>query len=167
MKKLHVEELTASAFRPFGQFAKLIEPDSECIGAPPIEFFRDAIQGDFGGDTLPSFSTCRVLPREAVVDVTEYHSRCCEAVLPLDGDVLMHVMPAVPNGDRPPVDAARIFSVPKGTLCILRPGVWHHAPYAIGDQAVNVLIVLPERTYANDCVVVELTKEEVCLVVVE
>jgi ureidoglycolate lyase len=39
-------------------------------------------------------------------------------------------------------------------LCI-RPGVWHHAPFVL-EGAANVVIVLPERTYANDCVVVPL-----------
>jgi ureidoglycolate lyase len=50
--------------------------------------------------------------------------------------------------------------VPRGTLVVLRPGTWHHAPFAIDDKPANVLIVLPERTYANDAVVVELEPAE-------
>jgi hypothetical protein len=43
-------------------------------------------------------------------------------------------------------------------LC-LRSGVWHHAPFAL-EGTVNVLIVLPEPTYANDCTVLELTHRQ-------
>jgi len=86
--------------------------------------------------------------------VSEYHDTCCEVVMPLDGDVLMHVAPAVPEREFP-FDLAEVFFVPKGTLCCLRPGVWHHAPYAfgglVGQPVVNCLIALPERTYMNDC----------------
>jgi ureidoglycolate lyase len=89
-----------------------------------------------------------------VIDLTEYHSSTGEGVLPLDADVLIHVAPATPNGIVP-LEKFRVFRVPKGTLVILRPGVWHHAPFSLHGVA-NVLIVLPERTYANDCTVVEL-----------
>ena len=36
-------------------------------------------------------------------------------------------------------------------LCSLKIGVWHHALYAKGDKPVNVLVLLAERTYHNDC----------------
>jgi ureidoglycolate lyase len=35
-----------------------------------------------------------------------------------------------------------------------------NAPFTVGDDPANVLIVLPERTYANDCVVVELDPDD-------
>jgi len=44
-----------------------------------------------------------------------------------------------------------IFEVPKLTLVKLKIGVWHHAAYAKGNQPVNILILLAERTYHNDC----------------
>lgn len=51
------------------------------------------------------------------------------------------------------------FRVPKGTIVSLRPGIWHHAPFAYNSEHVNVIIVLPERTYANDCTVYEIPEE--------
>ncbi len=84
------------------------------------------------------------------MDVSEYHDTCCEIVLPLDGDILMHVAPAVPEKEFP-FDQAEVFLVPRGTICCLRYGVWHHAPYAFRAEVVNCLIALPERTYMNDC----------------
>jgi hypothetical protein len=46
-----------------------------------------------------------------------------------------------------------VFFVKKGTMVAIRPGVWHCAPFAYKADHVNVLIVLPERTYANDCTI--------------
>ena len=34
---------------------------------------------------------------------------------------------------------------------MLKPGVWHHAPFIGKGEYANVLIILPERTYENDC----------------
>ena len=42
----------------------------------------------------------------------------------------------------------------------LRPGVWHHAPFAHGQDCVSVLIALAERTYATDCEVCEIAEGE-------
>ena len=158
MRTVEVEELSLEAFSPFGFVAGHLNPSAEKIGGAPVEFFRDMAQLDLGSANRASFSTCRVAPRDFVVDVTEYHSKTGEGVLPLDGDVLVHVGVATTGAF--PVGAIRVFRVPRGTLVVLRPGVWHHAPFAVGGQPVNVLIVLPERTYANDCTVVNLEANE-------
>lgn len=157
--EVNIEELSMESFRPFGSFADMIDPDSICIGAKPVEFFRDMINLNLGQSSIVSFSVCRVEKRELVIDTTEYHSHCAEGVMPIDGDVLVHVAPATPNGETPS-DRMRIFRVPRGTMVVLNPGVWHHAPFACASQYVNVLIVLPERTYANDCNVVRLEQTQ-------
>jgi ureidoglycolate lyase len=159
MRTIAVQPLTQDTFFSFGFFAAMIDPSGEKIGEKPIEFFRDRLQLDLGGAPMPSFSVCRVEPREMVVDVTEYHSICGEGILPLDGDVIIHVGPAS-ESNTPPLDRFRAFRVPQGIMVVLRPGVWHHAPFSVDGRPSNVLIVLPERTYANDCTVVELEADE-------
>ncbi|MCS7061614.1 MAG: ureidoglycolate lyase [Anaerolineae bacterium] len=160
MRTIHVEPLTIESFLPFGFYANLIDPQAEKIGDTPIEFYRDMVQLDLGRAGAASFSVCRVEPRHYVIDVSEFHTATGEAILPLDNDVLVHVGPATPINGAPPLDKFRVFRVPQGTLVVLRPGVWHHAPIALGDKPANVLIVLPERTYANDCTVVKLDADE-------
>jgi len=155
MRKVKVEKLSVEAFAPFGSFAHMLAPKGEKIGRSPIEFYRDMVQLDLGGSSRPSFSICRVKPRPPVVDVTEYHSFTGEGIMPLDNDCFIHVAPATPEGELPHAKI-RIFRVPVGTMVVLKPGVWHHAPFAVGGKTANVLIVLPERTYANDCFVFEL-----------
>jgi ureidoglycolate lyase len=71
----------------------------------------------------------------------------------------MHVAPAVPQKEFP-FDQVEVFRVPRGTICCLRPGVWHHAPFALETDVVNCLIALPERTYMNDCTVFTFPEQE-------
>ncbi|MHC4573455.1 MAG: ureidoglycolate lyase [Planctomycetota bacterium] len=159
MRKEKVKELTPESFAKYGVYANLINPQTEKLGAEPIEFFRDMAQLDLGGRTLASFSTCRVCKRPPVVDVTEFHNYTGEGILPLDADICIHVAPAAPMGEVP-LKKIEIFRVPKGTFVALHPGVWHHAPFAHNADAANVLIVLPERTYAQDCHVTEIEEKD-------
>ena len=157
MTELRVRELSLEGFQTYGTFADMVRPRGAVIGGRPIEFYRDMVSLDLGGYSAASFSVCRVEPRPMVIDVSEFHTDCGEGILPLDGDALIHVGPATP-GAEPPLGEIEVFRVPRGTMVSLRPGVWHHAPFAVGARGVNVLIVLPERTYANDCTVVPLPK---------
>lgn len=159
MLKAKVEKLTTDSFAPFGYFAKMINPKAEFVGSTPTEFYRDILQLDLGCATKASFSICRATKRPEIVTTTEIHSSYGEGILPLDNDVLIHVAPADRNGVIP-VEKIRVFSVPKGTCVVLKPGVFHHAPFVAKGELANVLIVLLERTYANDCQVFELTDKQ-------
>jgi|SRR3972149_8305774 len=162
MRKVKFKELNIKDFRIYGSFVNMIDPRSvqtEKIGDEPIEFYRDMIQLNLGQNSIASFSVCRVVRRSPIINVTEYHSYCGELILPLDGDILMHVGPATPDGEIP-LDKIEVFYVPSGTLVIINPGVWHHAPFTYQCDTVNILIGIPERTYANDCNVFEIAEEK-------
>ena len=83
-----------------------------------------------------------------------------EGMLPIDNDVIIHVAPATPCDGRVPEEKIVVFRIPKGTMVVIRPGVWHHAPFTVNDSPANVLIVLPQRTYANDCEVFHLEQND-------
>jgi len=154
MRTVAVQPLSLETFAKYGSYAAMIDPSGPRIGAEPIEFYRDMVQSQLGVSPVASFGVCRVVQRPFVLDVSEYHDTCCEILLPLDGDVAMHVAPAVPQREFP-FDQVEVFFVPRGTICCLRPGVWHHAPFALHTRVVNCLVALPERTYMNDCKVYE------------
>jgi len=158
MRKIKAKDLSLEGFRNYGVYADLLKPALYGFGAPPIQFFRDMLQLSLGVPAA-SFSVNVVAPRPFVITKTEYHSACGEGLLPLDGDILIHAGPATRMGITP-LDQFEVFRVPKGTLVCLKPGVWHHAPFALADQPAHILVVLPERTYANDCTVVELKADE-------
>ena len=53
------------------------------------------------------------------------------------------------------VKRTEVFRVPKGTLVKIDAGVWHQESFVAGNEEdVHVLIVLPQRTYKRDCVLV-------------
>jgi len=154
MKTVKVQALSLEKFNRYGVFANMLDPDTDKLGASPIEFYRDMLQLDVG-QAQPSFSVCRVEKRNLVIDLSEYHNTTCEGLLPLDEAVYIHVAPAN-GGDKVPVEQIEVFKVPQGTFVALRRGVWHHAPFTVGNKAANVLVVLPERAYAVDCIVREI-----------
>jgi ureidoglycolate lyase len=160
MKQIAVQELSVAGFKIYGSFSKLINPDAPKLGPGVVEFYRDMERVNLGRTTVASFSVTHVNPRPKLIQKVEYHNYCGEAILPLDGAVLIHVAPATRGGEIPAADQIEVFHVPKGTLVTLRPGVWHQAPFACGTEVVNVLVVLPERTYASDCYVTILPEEE-------
>jgi len=160
MNKICVKELDEKSFRNYGSYANVINPDTPKLGPPPVEFHRDIGQITLGQSTIPSFSVTRITPRPLVIEKFEYHNFSGEAFLPLDGDVLVHLAPAGRCSDIP-YDEIEVFRIPKGTLVTLRPGVWHQAPFCYGRDVVNVLVVLPERAYQNDCAVITFPEENI------
>jgi ureidoglycolate lyase len=166
MKEVKVKELSLEAFSKYGSYANMINPDTIKIGAEPIEFFRDIVKSNLGNATQASFSVCRVSKRPNIINVSEYHNTSCEVCMPIDGDVLMHVAPAVPQKEFP-VDLAEVFYIPKGTIVIVDPGVWHHGPYTVDTDVVNCLVALPERLYMNDCYFYDFPEEDYIKIISE
>ena len=161
MKKIKVQKLSREAFHKFGSYTPLIDPFAEEAFGPKdadIVFFPDLLQQDLNGAPA-SYSTCRVMPRLLRVADAEFHTATCETAIPLDGDVIVWFAP-VSSGKTFPADLVEAFYVPRGYAVSCRPGVWHYAAYPVGDQPVNMLIVLPERTYANDTYCVALASGE-------
>jgi len=155
--KLKAERLSKEAFSEFGFYADLQDPKSNRFGESPVEFFPDIVQMHLPVN-VASISSVVVYPREYVIDGTEYHSHTCEATLPIDGDMLIHVGP--PTKGDVPYDRMRVFRVPRGTIVVLKPGVWHGAPFAADGKRQSALVILSERAYANDCFFVAIPEEK-------
>ena len=160
-KRLEIKELTLENFQKYGTFAPLTPPTvNPLVGSgTPIRFWPDC-----GGvlDLGPNASNqlaigiCQIDYRDFKVDVSEFHTSCGEANIPLDGDIYIHVAPPT-TGNEINVDEIEIFKVKQGTVVIMKPGVWHHAPFSTKEgETVNTIIMLPQRTYFNDCEVLEI-----------
>ena len=161
MKKINFKKLTQQTFSGYGCFANMLKPEGFKIGEGGLEFYRDMIKLSLGNEAGVSFSIAKAMNtnKKVVISLIEYHSKCGEAILPLDGDVIISIAPATPPGDTP-VDRIEAFLVPVGTMVVLNPGVWHGAPLLYKCQSANILIGLPERTYANDSVVFEIPEKD-------
>lgn len=153
MRTIGYKKLTRDAFAPYGTYASILHPEGFRFGEPSVEFYRDMAQQTLGaGVAMVSYSCCVVRQKpEWVLENAEYHNHTCEAILCLDGDYLMHVAPACQE-DEETWDNIEVFLIPKGTLVVTRPGVWHQAGFPYGCGEVHILCALPERAYANDCV---------------
>ena len=121
------------------------------------EFYPDLVQILGHGDLPVSASVARVAPCEPVVSFCEFHNHTGEGILPIDGDCVIYVAGAGRGVDP---DAIEAFRVPRGTFVSLLPGTVHGRQFACGDAPVHVLILLPERTYKNDCEFAVLKEEE-------
>ena len=145
MKEIKISKLTRDAFAPFGTFTKLVDYNTERFG-----FFPDLIQLNLGGTHLPSFSVNRNQETEVkIIRGAEGHTNTGEGIMPIDGDILIHVAPPS-RPDRLDSSLIKVFLVPAGTFVALRPGAWHLSPFPYKKEIVYTMVVLPERTYAKD-----------------
>ncbi len=158
MEEVKIQALTAEDFKKYGTFADMTSPNGPHLGSEPCEFYRDMGILHTGNSTDIGFSVTRVKKRPLIINEVEYHTFTGEAILPLDGDILIHVGAATGNGVMPFSDL-EVFRIPKGTLVVMDSGVWHCGPFAIENEYINILVALPQRTYANDCTVVKIPKE--------
>ena len=161
MKTICAKPLTLESFNQYGNFTNLTDCSSTKIGENPIEFFRDIVSCNLC-NICPSFSVVKTWKRDMVIDEAEQHFYTAEALLPLDGDIVIFVAPST---DRTvPFDEIEAFIVPKNTLVTVKSGVWHKAPFPVNDEIVHSLVILPERTYANDCLVVKFPEDKKILI---
>lgn len=160
MRRIQIKDLSLEAFSPYGTYADFYNPKSPKLGDENIEFYRDMILVDLGGRNNASISNCRILGRRpAAITATERHSYCSEGLMPIDGDIVIHVGPATPDGVIPAAEI-EAFRIPKGTFVSIRPGIWHFGPFSLTGEPVNMLVVLPERTYVNDCKIYDIPEED-------
>ena len=156
MKKIKLKTLTHENFHRYGSYADLLAPDGDTLSPGMVEFYRDLLPLPLHGAAVASVT--KIDSRPMVVDKWEYHTATGEAFLPLDGDIAACFIPAG-KGNVPDVSMAEAFMIPRGTLIAIQAGVWHQAPYTLSGQTVHNLVLLPERTYANDCFVAMQTED--------
>lgn len=104
-----------------------------------------------------SVCVARVSQCERIITAVEYHGFTSEGILPLDGDIDIFVGPSSFQVNPASIEA---FRVPKGTFVRLNPGVLHGRQFVVDSQSVNVMILLPERTFGNDCVFTRLAESD-------
>lgn len=157
MLKFKIEQLSAEAFKPFGHYYNMDDPQGYSLDGPLHKFYPDRLWDAYAGHV--GFSAIRVRKHEKmIVDTIEYHTTTSEIILPINGDMILHVAPA--SAGTPVTHLTKVFLVPKGTMVQMNAGVWHLAPLPAEVDELHALIILPECTYANDCTVVPLSEDE-------
>lgn len=157
MKRIIAKKLSRDNFHIYGEFANLLSPEGPCIGEGDVVFYRD-ILAEYTSPLLTGFSTVVCQKRPYIIDEAERHMNATEILIPLDDDVVIFAAPA--GNDSFPYDQVEAFIVPKGYMITFRPGVWHKAQYPINAEKASVVCILPERTYASDCLVVKFPQDK-------
>ena len=78
--------------------------------------------------------------------------------MPLNDDMIIHVAPA--SAGTPVPELAKAFIVPRYTMVKINTAVWHLSPLPVHEDELQALIVLPECTYQNDCIVIDLEADK-------
>ena len=151
MRTIKAVPITIENFRPYGSFASMLNPTGNCFPGDAT-FYPDQIELNIQGGKPVTFSPLAVKkPEKMVVTKAEYHNYTGEGIMILDDDAIIHV--AAPSNCVIVPENTEAFIVPKGTMVKLNTVVWHMAPMPVNNDMLHVMIVLPERVYANDCIV--------------
>ena len=143
--------ITNENFRPYGSFASMTEPRGNCFPGDAT-FFPDQLELNVSDGLPVCFSPLEVKkPERYIVTQAEYHDYTGEGVFVIDDDAVLHVAP--PSNRQIVPEKTEAFIVPRGTMVKLNTGVWHLAALPVHNDVLHVMIVLPQRTYANDCTV--------------
>ena len=157
MKKIKAVKINKEDFAPFGVYYDMGSPDGYGLEGAIHTFYPDRITAD-GEHRLGLSPLVVKKPESMVITQQEYHTNSWEIIFPLDDDMIIHVAPA--SGGEVVTDHVKAFIVPKHTMVKLNTAIWHLAPLPLNNDKITTLIILPERTYANDCIVVDLKEEE-------
>lgn len=157
MRTIKAVPITHEGFAPFGQFYSIDSPQGYALEGEIHKFFPDRLTAD--SPTRVGYSPLLVKkPERMIITAVEYHTRTWEMILPLNDDMVLHVAPA--SAGKPVTELTQAFIVPKNTLVKLHTAIWHLAPLPKSQEELAALIILPECTYMNDCIVVELEEKD-------
>ena len=149
MITIKAKPITNDNFRPYGAFASMLNPAGNCFPGDAT-FYPDQVALCAQGQITFSPLTVKK-PECMIVSQAEYHNYTGEGVFVIDDDAIIHVAP--PSNHVIVPEKTEAFIVPRGTLVKLNAGVWHLAALPVHNELLHVMIVLPERVYANDCIV--------------
>lgn len=147
-KVVRAEKLTAESFKPFGS---VLGPQR---GKPTVTSeildFWDLI-AELRMEN-PEAGYLVVKPRPFTFSDMERHVKTPEGFVPLGG---CSIFPLAPPGDLddpkalPDVDEISAFIMDGTKAVILKKGVWHWAPFPLGE-AVSFLVILRRGTVEDD-----------------
>jgi ureidoglycolate lyase len=144
-KKVYVSNLNEDNFKEFGIMINI--PEAEATIATDFFNYYDGIaKCDTGGSC--SFSMITIKNRPPFLDHLERHDRTPEVMIALEGDVIFVVAGIDSSADIPAHEKVEAFTLKQGEGVILKPGVWHWAPFC-KDKNAKMLFMYKEGTIQN------------------
>ncbi len=159
MRTITLTELTKENFEEYGTFTDLLNPRHPFYEVGQPQFYPDRTTVNLGKEGALGISVSQEFKRENIIEFAEIHQKTDEAFVCLDDDVIIYCAPAS-ESEKIPLEYVQAFYVPKGTLVTIKQGVWHGSQFLQNQEVGHVLVLLPERTYAKDCIFTELGEDE-------
>jgi ureidoglycolate hydrolase len=150
MTALAVETLSAASFELFGRVVERPGAAPDATG-PAWRWWADTVLVPSDGRPV-GIGYLDLSPGDLSFDWAERHVRSVEVIVPLGGDCLAYVAPKgdlSDDGATPERDGFRVFRIPTGSGIAMEPGVWHGAPFALGEPS-RAIVLLLQGTGAAD-----------------
>lgn len=149
--KLKAQPLTAQDFAPFGEIVTLPQHRQPTGSLEGLDFWADLVPlQNIGAPYGVGYATLDKRP--FVQTCAERHMQTQELLHAIGGDMIVVVgppdYPDEPNR-LPPMESFRAFRVPAGDTVIMKPGVWHWAPFAAGGP-MRLLVIYKANTGQTD-----------------
>ena len=126
---LRVQELTQSAFAPYGwMLGKSIPSEDSGIprfSNPATDFWQEHVfDAGPGGETEMLWVNYRGDASPLPLESLEVHKLTQQAIVPLNGDIIQIVATTDPDGN-PDLMTLAAFLIPAGKGICMAPGCWH------------------------------------------
>jgi ureidoglycolate lyase len=159
VRAIKVVPLTVENFRPYGSFINALDPSGNCFADEESSFYPDPVTLPVSGIYQIAFPPLTVKKQKKfIIPMPEYHDHTGERIYFLDDDAVMHAAP--PSKLEIVPKKTEAFIVPKGTVVKLNTGIRHPSPQPPHVDILHLLIMMPERVYANDCTVCHFPESE-------
>ena len=148
--KLHIQDLTAEAFEPFGKVVQ--QPDIPQDASGPGWKWWGGTAFMPGDQHAYGIGYLDLQPSVLEFDWAERHMHSAELLVPTGGDCLVYVGPPDHPDEPlrlPEIEKFKVFRVQQGQAVLLDKCVWHGAPLAI-DRPLNVVVLLLDGTGETD-----------------
>ncbi|MGI6162162.1 MAG: ureidoglycolate lyase [Christensenellales bacterium] len=154
MRKINAKPISVENFMPFGYYTNVLHPTGNNLG----EFYYDKIRFPVSGEMPIALSPSIVRRTERMlITMAECHSKTCEGIFAVDDDMILHLAPPTLT---PKPELTEAFIIQQGMAVCIHAGVWHLSAIPLNKKEAHVLIILPERTYYNDCITVNYEEKD-------
>lgn len=115
------------------------KPKGFKIGEGSLGFYGVLVGLKIGNEINLSFSVTKAKnsSQKQIISLMEYHSKCGESILPLDGDIIVGIAVATRIGEFT-LNKIEVFLIHRGTMVVLNPGVWHGVLFLYRCQSASI-----------------------------
>ena len=142
-----VENLTAEAFKKFGEYVQ--RPVAESSDGGAFHEYWHELHAEYFGDEALTTGCLSIIAYDRKESVIERHLSCAEIFVTVKGQGVIAVAdPSELERAANSKDAFHYFRLKEGDAVLLKQGVWHMLPVPDGG-CVDFLMIVPKRILSD------------------